>query len=546
MAYPCVLAAACLALVASAIQTQDLRSSLPPAPCTEHDDCTDVMDWPRVPGICSAGQCITPNAGKPCTDLKSCGLLHSCFRGTCQLGTTGAPCRIDLKNCMNGFVCDAKTEKCIPGLPGSFCRNQKDCTQGHSCFLARPLPNLRQHRKGTCRPGLEKTYACIRDSDCAKGLVCRGREGNPNWVYQCQKPVNYKATAYPNGFAKCATSHECSHGSYGGYGLWCVNGRCQPQYLNEPCPRDGETCRENSDGYAICSGGKCVYRKAGDPCDFIPNSYSLQCPPGLQCTGKRMLKANRYGRYPGKCVRGVEGSKCIDGLECADDLICGTNKTCVKSAEGQRCLSNFWCPATAICRKSTRKCTFKTEGVPFADILTSTETAKTCSSIADCGWRFACLNGLCLPFTLGRKCSNDHFPGALPGCGGGSTCVNGTCVVGAAGRKCKWERNCYYGKACMNGTCVGTFVGAFCAPFVRAGVDVGFPAGMDIQCPAGTNCVAADYRDGKLVYRSRYSCTVTREGSPCVTHSNCPPGLECVKDSAMHPYKKQGKCAKKK
>eukprot|EP00171_Calliarthron_tuberculosum_P019099 IDg19099t1 len=419
-------------------------------PCKKSADCLPLHVYDFI--WCSGGLCQAENLGKNCSgSLFECGNLRSCVNGTCQFGVTGAPCSTRLRNCMIGYACDALTKKCVPGVTGTTCRTTGDCGQGNSCFLEEPVARKKEERRGVCKPGLFNTWACTKDSQCATGLVLRKK-------------------------------------------MICVEGKCQPRNLGDRCQlakykgvpvlllhelRQWQVC--------IPEGRRRLHQSK--------RYYTAPCSVGMLCDAPR----NSMFGTRGKCVRGIEGMTCWDAHECEAGLICGTSRVCTKSAEGQRCLSNYWCPRRSVCRKSTKRCTFAVDSVPVWDRFPEVNRAPTCNLNTDCRKMYSpsCVNGLCLPTTLGWTCNSEPQNGA--------SCVNGLVVEGAAGMPCKRPRHCLVGFTCVKGKCEKYSPAAICE--------------TDHNCPKGYYCGGYPFR-------------CIKDGKWCRENAGCAQGM-CYKDENL-------------
>lgn len=129
---------------------------------------------------------------------------------------------------------------------------------------------------------------------------------------------------------------------------------------------------------------------AGLPCKKTGVNH---CEPGLQCSGTKFKG--------GTCIIGKEGLPCVDGRECKEGFVCGSDKKCAKSAEGQRCLSDFWCPKGMQCSKKSKNCTASI--VPPQDRLPFVARSIPCSTSLDYPSAFW-INEVCLPRPLGCSC----------------------------------------------------------------------------------------------------------------------------------------------
>lgn len=79
-----------------------------------------------------------------------------------------------------------------------------------------------------------------------------------------------------------------------------------------------------------------------------------------------------------------------------------------------------------------------------------------CKATTDCGTNVPCINGTCLPRTLG-------FPFCDPSAGECVTCEDGVGVEGTSGKKCSFSGNCFLGMACRGGRCTASKAGDMCS-----------------------------------------------------------------------------------
>ena len=487
--------------------------------CASHVDCTTTADWRAVPygktqALCEKGYCVSLLVNKKCTRADDCAFHQTCMNGKCVVGGEGDDCNIGSVNCAPGYACDAKTKKCVKGVNGVTCRDKQECGFGHSCYQVLPLPKQRALRKGTCKPGKLGSFACRRDSHCVGDLRCLQRF--VNWIhitpyieYKCSKVADFSKSRFPLGFKKCDLNNDC------GPHLQCVNGRCQPTSLGQFCNYDYSSSRQ-CPTFTACVNKRCVYAKEGDRCFSEVGGLNFQCAPGFRCTAPQGVGLGR----PGICTKGVEFSKCDDGAECADGLICGTAKKCVKSAYGQRCRSNYWCPAGLECHMYTNRCAYPKD-VPARARYPAVRRAPKCRTRVDCAQQTIpfdrnhfCFNGICLPRTLGWACT----PGPRLT---GTFCDGGIEIEGTLGNRCSNSRNCLFGLVCQGGICVNSSLGASCA--------------SDYNCKDGQICQDENFR---------YVCSVADRGEKCRAHSHCKPPLRCLKSiDRDNGHFRAGQCA---
>ncbi len=471
--------------------------------CKTHVDCTSSAEFFAAPfgktfALCDKGYCVSLLANKKCNRVNDCGYHHSCMNGKCVLGGAGAKCMINSINCVPGYACDEKTRRCVKGVAGVTCRDKDECGFGNSCYQVLPLPRQRAQRQGTCRPGTLDTYACRRDSHCVGKLRCLSKTITTRdrlfTEYKCARLTNFRRSRFPFGFRRCATDNQC------GPGLNCLRRRCQPIQLGQFCNFDFIAANRQCSTFTACVNRKCVYAKEGDTCYSETGGMNSQCAPGFRCTAPRNVGLGR----PGICTKGVEGNKCDDGSECAKGLVCGTSKICTRSAVGQRCRSNYWCPAGLECHMYTNRCA-RPSDVPARARYPAVRRAPKCHTRVDCPQQtigavrnMFCLNGVCLPRSLGWTCfSSSRYDGTF--------CDGGIEIEGTLGKRCQFSRHCLFGLVCENGTCVKSAINSAC--------------GSDYNCQRGQVCD---------IMQTPNVCAISGRGGECRSNAQCKRPLRCV------------------
>lgn len=424
---------------------------IPPIACQTHSDCSTGILALRsgsplrgLFAVCEHGVCVLLSpadsckghgfeclpARATCDSTSGCQQWRSCRNGRCALGGLGAACHFPLgEECMPGFACDMETKTCVRGVSGVSCIDDHHCGFGHFCLTG-------GNASGVCKIGFEGA-SCSTNKNCAGPLRCMG-QGRPG---RCSRPIYHPSSSAPETFRACENSSNCRSGQV------CINSTCRPKNLGLPC---GQGYRSFYCGsYSTCQKGKCTLTKAGSTCSSTREGLlNDECVSGTSCNAPRDQGRGR----PGKCVVGREGTSCQDGEHCMKGLLCGSSKTCVKSAEGQRCRSNFWCPKGYLCSKKTSVCT---AGIVDPDARHSEDMrSKKCSSVADCP-EGRCINGVCLPPTLGWACNpREHTFGTI--------CEGGVLVEGTEGKPCSSAGDCFLGKTCRSGFCAVSKLGDHC------------------------------------------------------------------------------------
>ncbi len=511
------LLGACLVLLCTGQQSAPAVD--PRLVCKTDIDCTEGFEtFPEF--RCVNGRCTAGYDAPTYSCTRFCPQYHTCVKGRCVIGTAGQPCPngqsafpFGSKECLFGFICDPVTKKCIPGTEGSSCIDQIECQKGLICDRgeAKIVGSGKtsaigfEKSRGICKKSFVGAKLCFADRECGH-LLCQKTTG---FTGTCMKRPDYANSAWPQGFGKCFDVADCPRG-----GFVCDNGNCQPRRLETSCSR-------NCGQFMVCKNKKCIYGTEGTACDVT--RFGSACLPGLYCKVIPGAVEDLQGRTPGTCTKGVLGTPCTQGSECEKGLLCGSSGTCVATVEGQKCLSSFWCPEKAKCEKISKTCTFNTEGRPASDFMPETVRPSSCATTIECPETRAqdpCINGLCLPFRLGKNCTNFV-------CGTGSDCVNGLCTERLGGDPCTSREQCFTGFECK--LCL---TDKPCGPNVCQATVSGSNCTLSRNCGTGTSCANLVRLNGGYEIRT---CATGTPGVRCRTDRNCQKGLKCLQRRCSFP-----------
>jgi hypothetical protein len=377
--------------------------------------------------------------------------------------------------------------------------------------------------------------SCRANSECQSGLCLTIGPSTSSYPTQaCSQPCDGTC---PSGGA-CGTAPDGSM-------------KCLP------------SCTTYENGQYVCSGGVEVpCSVAGDShCDVCGCPSSLRCAPGQGCVDKSDVGgpcASDSDCKTDNCSSISNVCRVPVGQACTQDNcdLCRTNGTnysfcsrdCTSDSDcnGSYCLgyatSGYTCmpKCTAGCPDSCQytsdlseqycDCTSCTTLTPNAGLGQSCSQAncstgacysaaagaictKGCSSSADCGAGFECVN---LPCELPGAAPNVLCGQCMPACGDGGACKVGSCQPESLGSSqstaCDVRGDpgaqCYQGNDCLSGRCV-------CRTCVAAG---GAANGQCCVAPsdcASGNCAAGSCQGTALI------------GGHCSSSSDCEVGTCC-------------------
>src|SRR3989344_4964908 len=201
---------------------------------------------------------------------------------------------------------------------------------------------------------IKEGYDCQHNSECKRGLVCRGSS-------RVERDVTFSC-GYPGGNnIQCDESADCAHGS-------CQNGRCAQ--AQQPAQQQNQQ-----------------QRAAGNKQFLEECSSNAECHADLVCRGLGRTFCNDLGVSKSACD---ESADCGQGLTCQNGR-CEITGLLVNVNQGLACQHNSECRPGLVCRGSSsveRDVTFSC-GYPGGNNI-------QCDDPADCARTFSCSNGLCV------------------------------------------------------------------------------------------------------------------------------------------------------
>lgn len=260
--------------------------------------------------VCALGRCQPPAAaGAPCDRDASCADGLVCSGGFCRtLVARGGSCRTT-SECAVGLVCAGGT--CAPRASAD-CTDDSQCGSVEVCSLAPSEGRCRarggigepcdvpescagrcDRSLGQCVPPGEVGAECIRNEECAEGLVCA--IAGP--TFRCMAPGRLGEACV-----------EVLEGSGCAAGLACRSGRCGP------LPGSGEDCGSSGE----CAEGLVCRDERGDLKCGAPRALGEPCRSNRECGS-----AGRCDWDTSRCApRRTEGSPCLADDDCTGDLRC--------------------------------------------------------------------------------------------------------------------------------------------------------------------------------------------------------------------------------
>src|SRR3989344_857876 len=201
---------------------------------------------------------------------------------------------------------------------------------------------------------IKEGYDCQHNSECKRGLVCRGSS-------RVERDVTFSC-GYPGGNnIQCDESADCAHGS-------CQNGRCAQ--AQQPAQQQNQQ-----------------QRAAGNKQFLEERSSNAECHADLVCRGLSRSFCSDLGVSKSACD---ESADCGQGLTCQNGR-CEITGLLVNVNQGLACQHNSECRPGLVCRGSSsveRDVTFSC-GYPGGNNI-------QCDDPADCARTFSCSNGRCV------------------------------------------------------------------------------------------------------------------------------------------------------
>lgn len=382
------------------------------AQCPAGSDCTGNACVPHQPTGCTSDTACSGHAGTPKCETTS---------GNCVACLAGADCPSGL--------CDPAAHACQPG-----------CAADANC--AAPTAK--------CDTAAHQCVGCLAAGDCAAGQICQagGCMAGCNANADCVADPGLKTcVAASHTCVACAASTDCPAGQT------CTASACvpssttgdQPCGTNDTCPA-GQTCLTDAASAKLC-------RVTCDP-------YA----PGTSCAATKVCAWIGFGATDaatGACVpkndRGAEGTTCLTGDDCENDLLClptsATAKKCGKLCNPQTgaCAAGQSCHGLpAYIDPANNKLLTVGSCLPTASNLGKACSSDYSSSGADCGTGMTCgPNNLLADDSIRVSfCQYPYGTGqAKDACTDGAACITGDCLQGpkVCNTSCHWTSDCSRG-----------------------------------------------------------------------------------------------------
>jgi hypothetical protein len=379
--------------------------------CTGDTTCVSTH-W------CNGGACAAKGAnGAACTANREC-TSGQCWDSVCCDKACGGPCEA-CSNAKKGSGVDGVCASVAAGTdPKNVCTQDPayptSCKADGFCDGAGACRTYAI--KGTacgatkCEDGKVSGLTCDTGGNCLSGTTVECTPyacGTAACKTSCAADGDCSATAYctivstcaakkSNG-AKCDAAKECTSGH-------CVDGVC----CNGTCLQQCEACNEPG------SEGSCVPIK-GAPRTMRPACKGDPASCGGACDGIKPTEC-AYAPATKEC-----GSKCSTGIEVKSN--CDGAGTCAVGTP--RTCGAYACDAETACKTS-------------------------CTTTADCGEKYGCVDGKCLPAQ--SKCSDDGSK-SIGFDGKETLCGSYLCdpAQGACRKECTSSTECNSGLLCNLG-----------------------------------------------------------------------------------------------
>ena len=477
-------------------------------------DCSEVTGG-ECTGLSSDAVCTVQGRQKPVCSWDAVGALTCDVQGNFN----------GIEEDVDCFLCDAWTTDA-----GASCMNDSECN-------------------AQCYDDLGAAMGpCTAQTDCAAGLVCRGRCDRS---YTCDfTPNGAPHPVSAAGVAVCATQTYRSDVTgtknllTGAHSLtYTQRTRIHlGEVFDRPCPVCGGFCEGGSKNLAVCKG-RCDL--ADTPCRFDD-----ECPPGDSC--------------------GDSTPDCPGG-HCQLSLVCGSDPVANPAVVGRPCRISyeheFFGTMSADCQPSP-SLNITGQGLQVSYMPATSGTIMLPATLPCTGSGLDLLDCPCPPAggqpTAPNSCApacDAIGPGFGVGCADGNGSGNGT-VCGAGineDKLCDEDADCPGGACDRNPThCVGD--PAFERFSCNANADCGLGLCLD-ACPTGrclalcvptpgepgeAHCAAGppifDCAGAKFDFRScsataaSASCSATckQSGLPCSAAEDCNPGEACLGSCESH------------
>jgi hypothetical protein len=279
--------------------------------CTDDADCgsgtcaTMVQGLDGMQAMAPGGYCMGA-----CSTTADCGAGGTCVMGFGMMGLCYASCTAATQatDCREGYVCGPMTMTCRPAprtdqlddnVAGDECAADGDCPGG-GCSTMRGM---------TALPGGYCSGACLEDSHCGAGGICR-------------RPGSGAGSCY----AACTDDGDCTRDGYRCRNIGGGQMGCNP--APDPLPDDttGKACTGDAD----CGGatGSCAADlpvAMGDDAPAPGGYCTIACSVDLDCGAAGSCITTRGG---GRCFKPCTTmGDCREGYACAErgqeaELVC--------------------------------------------------------------------------------------------------------------------------------------------------------------------------------------------------------------------------------
>lgn len=337
----------------------------------------------------------------------------------------------------------------------------------------------------------------------------------------------------------------------GAGGACCVGRICE---LGIECGR-GDVCCVQAGSGASCSAASDCCR--GLACDAgrccAPRTASCagssDCCEGLVCSREGVCAApGDVDTDPATCGR--PGQRCCDGFTCRDEVVCSAGIMCVGcGGDGDAC-----CDGATPCTSRMLSCDVTTATCVNVDPATACgEVDNACcdgpgGTPTDCSGALVCLGGTCLRDTdvgfdgarcdtrgecdVDLVCDRRMDPGGLCGpvpedCGRDSM---DCCDLGGSGGECAGALHCQFGGCTeCRGPSLTCLLGGLLPGQECCGGSVCRPAPLIPRCCMGEGGDCENSLDccGLMFCGGDGTCACSRDGSFCLSSSECCEGLTC-------------------
>ena len=453
-------------------------------------------------------------------------------------GSDAADPFISLDGVLHGWPDTWSQDAAFPDEVKIACESDDNCGPYYcdqagicqECLITSHCPSGYKCDKNQC---VMKEDGCIKDLDCAAGLICDKEKG------EC---------------VFCLETTHCESGQY------CLDGKCMPWvcdpgakwcvgtvpfYCNEEGTEstEGEDCSDQDvctegDG---CANGECKATTqtdcednnpcTDDFCDPVEGCYAQfnddpcdddnECTEGDRCDGGNCVSGETLTcdcAFDSDCAGYNDEDLCNGVLHCHEGFCIINPVTVVDCPESEnQCLVTSCAPETGECN----------EGF--------VEDGEECDDGLDCTSDDQCLEGECV--------------GELLACDDGNPCTDDTCddeagcVNEPADNDCDDGNACTSPDYCLEGVCVGDTLdcedGNPCTSNSCLPADGCQSEVVEGACDDGDACTVDDVCDGAVCSGEPAVCE--DDGNFC-TNDYCDPELGCVNEPNDLPCDDDNPC----